>query len=134
MDGWNTPREGPPRGYIFFRQGPTDGYPRHRYQVLREGYGMMIFCEDYSPEREFPTARFKLFAHDRGMIVETTDMARLKRAISQIPAGETILFIRTCGGGTHHGIDPRVLEEIEDFCRHKGVKFMYANGLICLCA
>jgi len=106
---------------------------RYCYHVLNEGYGMMIFCEDYSSEREFPTARFKLFAYNRGMLVNTTDMAQLKRAISHIPAGETILLINTCGGGTHHGMNPDVLDEIEDFCRRKGVKFMYAVGRICTC-
>ena len=132
MDGWNMPREGSPRGYIFFEQAPTAG-TRRRYQVLKEGYGMMIFCEDYSPEREFPTARFKLFAHNRGMLADTTDMARLKRAISQLPAGETILLIDTCGGGTHYGMNPDLLDEIKDFCQRRGVKFMHANGLICTC-
>ncbi len=132
IDGWSTPREGPPRGYVFFHKGPTDEEPRHLYEVLKEGYGMMIYC--YSPERLCFDARFKLFAHDRGMLADTTDMAQLKRAISQIPAGETILLINTCGGGTHFGLDPAVLDEIADFCQRRGVKFMYAEGVICGCA
>jgi hypothetical protein len=138
MQGLPAPREGPPQnGYVFLewiRDDPGGGI-RHNYAVLTEGYGMMIFCGDRPPGQEYPTVRFKLFAHDRGLIVATTDLAELKRAIAQIPKGQTIRLIDTCCASIHSGMNPATRDETADFCRRRGIKFAdNEEGVICTCA
>jgi hypothetical protein len=134
-EGLCTQRKGPPKdGYVFFAWTTAGGETTMRYAVLKEGYGMMIRCDGYSPQRRYPIPHFELFAHDRGMMVQTTDMVELKRGPAQIPAGETLRCFDTCCASQHSGMDPNVSEEIEHFCRRREIKYVDGEeGIICTC-
>jgi hypothetical protein len=137
-EGLCTTRKGPPRaGYIFYLQlrTPLGEEPTIRYAVLKEGYGMLIRCDGYSPKRKYPIPHFDLFSANRGIIVRTTDRAAVKHAVSQIPARDTLRDFNTCGGGLSHGMDPNVMEEIIDVCKQKGIKYVSSldGGTICTC-
>lgn len=95
----------------------------------------MIFCEACPPERKYPIPRFRLFSHDRGVLIETTDIAEFRQALSLIAPGETLRLMDTCCGGTHSGIDPDVLKGIGSFCRAQGIIYLdNETGVICTCA
>ncbi|MBN2133701.1 MAG: hypothetical protein JW741_29640 [Sedimentisphaerales bacterium] len=129
-EGWTEHRENyAGHGYVFYEwtaQG-TEGHA-----VLESGYGMMIFCEGWKPDA---VPRFELYAHDRGVVVRTTDLAAFKRELSHIPTGETLRCFNTCAGGTHSGLDRALIEEIVTFCRQRGIVFVEGNEeVICVCA
>ncbi len=130
-EGLPTSKEGSPRdGYIFLRWTTGDG----GYAVLSEGYGMMIRCDGFSPQTRYPIPHFELFGADRGPMVQTADMVKLKRAISMIPAGETLRLFDTCCASQHSGMDPNVLEEIKDFCQWREIKYIDSSeGIVCTC-
>jgi hypothetical protein len=132
---WSTTKDGPPGdGYIFYRWTmPGQGGLEHHYAVLKEGYGMMVFYEWYPEPRQSRPPRFELFAYDRGMILKTTDIAEVKRLISQIPAGETLQLFDTCTRSTHVNMDPDILKEVEDSCRPAGITYLSDGGMICSC-
>ena len=136
-EGLCTTRKGPPKdGYIFYLQlrMPLGEEPTIRYAVLKEGYGMLIRCDGYSPKRKYPIPHFDLFSANRGIIIRTTDRVAMKHAVSQIPAGETLRDFNTCGGGLSFGMDPNVMEEIVDVCKQKGIKYVSSTeGTICTC-
>ncbi len=93
---------------------------------------MMVFYECWLPN---PVPRFVLFAHDSGEIVRTTSLEAFKQEVSRIPAGGTLRCFNTCAGGTHSGLDPSILEEMEALCRQTGIVFLGGDEeIICVCA
>jgi hypothetical protein len=135
-EGLCTSRDGlPADGHVFFRWTTSEGRTeKMHHAVLKGGYGMMIRCDGYSPQRRYPTPHFELFAHDRGVIVRTTDLMELKRGLSQIPPGETLRLFDTCCASQHSGMDPNVSEEIESLCRERRVTYVDSTeGIICVC-
>ena len=129
-EGFAERSERPSReGYVFY-EWTAEGTKGQA--VLTDGYGMMIFYKEWEPNA---VPRFELYAHDRGVIARTTDLAEFKRELARIPAGKTLRCFNTCGGGTHSAMDRAVIEEIATFCRWRGIVFIEGDDeVICTCA
>ncbi len=81
-----------------------------------------------------PVPRFVLFAHDHGEIIRTTSLDAFRQEVSRIPAGKTLRCFNTCAAGTHSGLDPSILEEIEAFCQQRAILFLGGDEeIICVC-
>jgi len=104
-----------------------------RETELRGKYGLMVF---YDFEEPNPTPRFHLYIGEEGRVVRSSDRETFLRELDRVPSGETLCYFNTCAGGTHHGLDPAVLESIKARCAERGVKFQRGDGTtfgICVC-
>jgi len=120
-----------PEGGLVFYEWSVGGQRRH--VTLRDGYGMMIF---YDVSAKNPKPRYELYIHKDKSIVKTTDPARFKRQLDRIPAGDKLHYYNTCAGGTHHGLDPDIIEDIRACCADKGIIFQEGDDElygICTC-
>jgi len=109
--------------------GPSE----NRQTVLDDGYAMMIFY-DVSVARSLPS--FELYMSKDKKIVKTSTLAEFKKKLSLIPASAKLHYYNTCAGGTHHGLNPSVLENIKAFCKDKGIVFQSGGDnlfSICTC-
>lgn len=77
---------------------------------------MMIFYDAFT-ENSVP--RYELYVYKDKEIIKTTSLAEFKEKLTLIPAGEKLHYNNTCGGGTHHGLDQSVLENLKYFVRTK---------------
>jgi len=120
-----------PEGNLIFYEW-TAGRNK-RYAALKDSYGMMIFYDAFSKK---PVTRFELYIHKNRSIIRTTNLAVFKGELCRIHAGERLHYYNTCAGGTHHGLDPGVLEEIRTYCSDKGIVFQEGDDelfVICTC-
>ena len=118
---------------VFFEWTTHEGGERHRYAALRDDYGMMIF---YDASAENRAARFELYCFDDKRIYETQRFDEFKAALGRIRPGRRLHYYNTCGGGTHHGLDGRYVEEIKELCRAEGIVFQRGDDkvyVICTC-
>jgi len=118
-------------GHLIFYEWDTGSQKRHA--VLKNGYGMMIFYDAYQKDA---VPRFELYVHEDHSVVRTKSLARFKKELSAIPAGQTLHYYNTCAGGTHHALDGRFLDEIKTYCRQKQILFQEGDDelfVICTC-
>ena len=117
-------------GLIFFE---WDAGGQKRQAVLKKGYGMMIFYDVFQKDAE---PRFELYVHEDRQIIRTKSLSQFKKELARIPPGQRLHYYNTCGGGTHHALDPRFLDEIKTYCRRKGIVFQQGDDElygICTC-
>ena len=108
-------------------------YEGKRHAVLKSGYGLMIF---YNVFEKNPVIRFDLFVHETKRLIRTTGLNHFRRELSKITPGATLHYYNTCGPGTHHAMDPSVIEEIRVSCQEKGIAFQEGDDellMICTC-
>lgn len=118
---------------VFFEWTTIEGGERHHRAVLRDDFGMMIF---YDILAENPAPRFELYIHADKSILKTQSNDKFKQALSQIPSGRKLHYYNTCAGGTHHGLDPSVLNGIKTFCKKNGIIFQKGDDklfAVCTC-
>ena len=118
---------------IFFEWTTFEGGKRHHHAVLRDDYGMMIFYDAYIDN---PRPRFELYSYDDKSIYDTVSIDEFREALSLISSGKKLHYYNTCAGGTHHGLDPNVLNGIKSFCQDNNIIFQDGDDelfSICTC-
>jgi hypothetical protein len=109
------------------------GHGEARNAVLGGDYGLMVFYDAFS---EAPRPRFCLYVNETASVVQTASVEQFKKELGRIPAGQTLHYYNTCGGGTHHGLNPAVLEDLQEHCAMKDVTFQKGDAelfTICVC-
>lgn len=123
-----------PEGHlIFFEWTTCEGGKRHHFAALRDDYGMMIF---YNAFAENPLARYELYSYKNKSIYKTHNLEEFKEALNHIPSGKRLHYYDTCAGGTHHGLEPNQITDIEALCKNKNVVFQNGDDeiyTICTC-
>ncbi len=110
----------------------TEGGRKAHEAILGGKYGLMVFWD----ERSKKPPRFEFFMADPPQVIRTTSLARLKEGLGRISRGERLHYYNTCGGGTHSGLDPAVIEEIKAECARRGIQFQEGDDklyIICTC-
>jgi hypothetical protein len=124
-----------PEGHlIFFEWTTSELGTRDHYAALRDDYGMMIF---YNVFTDNPVPRFELYCYEDKSIYKTQSIDEFKEALSRIPSGKRLHYYNTCAGGTHHALDPNVLNSIKTFCQNNNVVFHEGDDelrIICTCS
>lgn len=118
---------------IFFEWTTYEGGKFHHHAALRDNYGMMIFYDAYVDN---PIPRFELYSYDDKSIYNTVSLEEFKEALSLIPSGKKLYYYNTCAGGTHHGLDPNLLNGIKTFCKDNNIIFQNGDDklfFICTC-
>ena len=106
---------------------------KNRYRTLDGSYGMMIWYDINKPNSK---PRFQLFMQPQKKFKETDDLKEFLNWLTQIPKKSDIYYYDRCTGGTHYGLDPGIVQEIEIKLSQNEVKLLEpGNGgyIICTC-